>query len=79
MREYMPPKEAGARVGFVMMATIVGMAIGGWLSGWIYEMTGSYHWAFLNGIVWNFLNIGIIAVIVLRGRSGRTPAPQMAT
>lgn len=75
VREYMPPKEAGARVGFVLMATIVGMAVGGWLSGWIYEVTGSYHWAFLNGIAWNFLNIGIMVVIVLRGRGGRTPTP----
>jgi MFS family permease len=40
VREYLPAKEAGARVGFVMMATIVGMALGGWMSGWIYDLTG---------------------------------------
>ena len=79
VREYMPPKEAGARVGFVMMATILGMALGGWLSGWIYEVSGSYHWAFLNGIAWNFLNMGIIAMIVLRGRGGRSRTTQMAS
>lgn len=79
VREYMPPKEAGARVGFVMMATILGMALGGWMSGWIYDVTGSYQWAFLNGIAWNFLNIGIIAIIVLRGRGGSARAGQMAT
>ena len=79
VREYMPPKEAGARVGFVMMATIVGMALGGWLSGWIYDVTGTYFWAFLNGIVWNFLNIGIIAMIVFRGRSGLQKSANLAT
>jgi MFS family permease len=60
VREYMPPSEAGARVGFVMMATIVGMALGGWMSGWIYDVTGGYRMAFINGIAWNFLNIAII-------------------
>ncbi|MGX9351491.1 MFS transporter [Shimia sp. W99] len=68
VREYMPAKEAGARVGFVMMATIMGMALGGWMSGWIYDMSGNYEWAFLNGIAWNFLNIAIMIVILMRGR-----------
>jgi MFS family permease len=68
VREYMPAREAGARVGFVIMATIIGMAIGGWMSGWIYDLTGSYHMAFINGIAWNFLNIGIILLILTRSR-----------
>ena len=64
VREYLPSKEAGARVGLVITATIAGMAIGGWMSGWIYDLTGSYQWAFLNGIAWNFLNIGIMLLIL---------------
>jgi len=72
VREYMPPNEAGARVGFVMMATIFGMALGGWMSGWVYDLTGSYQWAFLNGILWNFLNIAIIGFLFLRGRGTHT-------
>src|SRR6056297_355835 len=68
VREYMPSREAGARVGFVMMMTIMGMALGGWLSGWIYDVTGSYQWAFVNGIVWNGANIAIMIVILMRGR-----------
>ncbi|MES0030196.1 MFS transporter [Mesorhizobium sp. M0040] len=63
VREYMPAKEAGQRVGIVMMATIFGMAIGGWMSGWIYDLTGSYAAAFLNGIAWNLLNI--LAMVLL--------------
>lgn len=70
VREYMPAREAGARVGFVLMATIIGMALGGWMSGWIYDVTGSYQWAFLNGIVWNFLNIAIMILILMKGRRG---------
>ena len=73
VREYMPAREAGSRVGFVIMATIVGMALGGWMSGWIYDVTGSYTWAFLNGIAWNLLNIGVMLAILLRSRPGRAP------
>lgn len=77
VREYMPAREAGARVGFVMMATIMGMAIGGWMSGWIYDVTGSYQLAFVNGIAWNFLNIAILAWLMLRSR-GRGRAQSVA-
>lgn len=68
VREYMPSVEAGRRVGFVIMATIMGMALGGWMSGWIYDVTGSYQMAFINGIVWNFLNMGIMVLILMRTR-----------
>ena len=71
VREYLPAKEAGAHVGFVIMATIIGMALGGWMSGWIYDLTGSYQMAFLNGIGWNFLNIGIVLLILTRSRNQR--------
>ena len=74
VREYMPAKEAGSRVGFVMMATILGMALGGWMSGWIYDVSGSYELAFVNGIAWNALNIAIMGMIWLRTRGGRVAA-----
>jgi MFS family permease len=65
VREYLPAKEAGQRVGIVMTMTIIGMALGGWLSGTIYDVTGSYRAAFLNGIAWNVLNILIVLFILL--------------
>jgi MFS family permease len=73
IREFFPPEEAGVRVATVLMATVFGMALGGWMSGVVFDMTGSYQTAFLNGILWNLLNIGI-AVGLLR-RPGR-PAEQ---
>jgi MFS family permease len=76
VREYMPAKEAGARVGFVLMATIMGMALGGWVSGQIYDWTGSYHWAFVNGIVWNGLNMAILFWLLFRS-TPRTRVGQM--
>ena len=66
IREYLPAREAGQRVGLVVMSTILGMAIGGWMSGWIYDLTGSYRAAFLNGIAWNFLNIAIVIFVLIR-------------
>ena len=66
VREYMPPAEAGRRVGIVMMATTLGMALGGWMSGWIYDLTGSYTAAFMNGIAWNLLNLLVMMVILWR-------------
>ena len=76
VREYLPAREAGARVGFVVMLTIVGMALGAWMSGWIYDLTGSYQWAFLNGILFNGLNLAIVLLLLLRSRPRR---PEMAT
>jgi len=68
VREYLPAREAGQRVGLVIMATIFGMALGGWMSGWIYDLTGSYQWAFLNGIAFNLLNIAVMLTILTRSR-----------
>ena len=68
VREYMPAREAGARVGFVIMLTVLGMALGGWMTGWIYDLSGSYQLAFINGIGWNMLNIVIIGWLLLRAR-----------
>jgi len=70
VREYFAPGEAGARVGTVLMATLAGMALGGWLSGVVFDLTGSYRAAFLNGLAWNLLNVSIVGWLLLRSRSG---------
>jgi MFS family permease len=59
IRDYFPAREAGFRISLVMTATVLGMALGGWLSGKIFDLTGSYQAAFLNGILWNLLNLAI--------------------
>lgn len=69
IREHFAPEEAGARVGSVIMATLVGMALGGWLSGWVFDVTGSYRAAFINGIGWNLLNVSIAVWLYRRVRS----------
>jgi MFS family permease len=74
VREYFPPKEAGARVGTVLMATLLGMALGGWMSGKVFDLTGSYQAAFVNGIGWNLLNLAIALWLLARVRRRQVPA-----
>jgi MFS family permease len=74
VREHFPPAEAGARVGTVLMFTLLGMALGGWMSGKIFDLTGSYTAAFVNGVVFNLLNLAIVLVLWRRTRRGAAPA-----
>jgi len=66
VREHFPARETGARVGAVIMCTMVGMALGGWMSGKVFDLTGSYQAAFLNGIGWNVLNLAIAGFLLFR-------------
>jgi MFS family permease len=66
VRDYFPAQEAGTRLGIVLMATLLGMALGGWMSGVIFDLTGSYRAAFLNGLLWNLLNATIVLWLLLR-------------
>ena len=74
VRDQFPAREAGARVSLVLMATVLGMAAGGWMAGALYDLTGSYQAAFLNGIAWNLLNMGI-ALWLLLARPRRRALP----
>ena len=68
VRETMPANEAATRVGIVIFASVIGMSLGGWVSGVIFDMTGSYAAAFANGFAWNLLNIAIVLLLLLRAR-----------
>ncbi len=74
IREHFPAREAGTRVGIVLMATIIGMAAGGWASGAIFDVTGSYQAAFVNGILWNLLNLAIAVWLLGQPRGRAVPA-----
>ncbi len=76
-RELLPPREAGAKIGLVVCATIFGMAFGGYISGVIFDLTGSYRMAFANGIVWNIFNLAIVGWLLWR-RQRLSPAPALA-
>ncbi len=77
IREAMPASQAATRVGIVILGTVGGMSLGGWMSGVIFDATGSYAAAFMNGLAWNALNVTIITALMLRAR--RRLAFQSAT
>src|SRR5204862_6408335 len=66
VREYFPSREAGGRISLCIMATLFGMALGGWMSGAIFDATGSYAAAFLNGIGFNLLNVSLVVCLLVR-------------
>jgi MFS family permease len=66
VREYFDPREAGTRVSIVLTATLVGMALGGWISGLAFDLTGSYRAAFINGIAFNLFNLTITTWLLRR-------------
>ena len=68
VREAMPASEAATRIGIVIFASVFGMSFGGWISGVIFDATGSYAAAFVNGLAWNLLNIGIMLLLLMRAR-----------
>ena len=71
VREYFRADQAGTRVGLTITATLLGMALGGWASGAIFDKTGSYDAAFLHGIAWNVVPIAVALMLVLRDRQPR--------
>jgi MFS family permease len=68
VRETMPAREAATRVGIVIFASVWGMSFGGWVSGVIFDATGSYAAAFANGLGWNVLNMAIMVALLVRAR-----------
>ncbi len=79
VREHFPSDEAGGRIGVVLFATLVGMALGGWMSGKIFDLTGSYQAAFVNGVLWNVLNGAIVLFLLTRAYGRRLTATGDAT
>jgi hypothetical protein len=71
IRETMPAREAATRVGIVIFATVIGMSFGGWISGVIFDATGSYAAAFANGVAWNAVNVAIVLGLLLLSRRSR--------
>ncbi len=76
VREYFPANEAGSRIGVVIMATIFGMAFGGWASGAIFDLAGSYRAAFAHGVLWNVLNLVIVVWLLRRTTAGSKRAAE---
>ncbi len=73
IRTFFPASQAGWRIGMAFLFTISGMALGGWMAGAIYDVTGTYTWAFVNAIAFNVLNLVIALTLLSRYRRVRAP------
>jgi predicted MFS family arabinose efflux permease len=79
IREYFPPRKTGAQVGAVIMCAMLGMALGGWMSGRLFDLTGSYRVAIFNGIAWNLLNLAIVGTLCCEPARPLPPEFERAT
>ena len=68
IRRYFHARDAGWRIGTVLLFTISGMAIGGWMAGALYDLTGSYTVSYINAIAFNILNLMIAGHLLRRDR-----------
>jgi len=59
VREYFGARIMGATFGAVAFASTLGMALGPWAGGWLYDSLGSYFWLFLGSF-----GIGLGAVAI---------------
>ena len=71
VRDLFPSNEAGWRVPSLLLLSGSGMAVGGWLAGWIFDRTGFYGAAFAAGMVFNVLNLLVVGFLVLQARALR--------
>jgi predicted MFS family arabinose efflux permease len=68
LRELFPASEASWRIPTLLLFSGGGMALGGWLAGFLYDHFGYYAPAFAAGIGANILNMILIGILVGRGR-----------
>ncbi|MCB1804253.1 MAG: MFS transporter [Candidatus Competibacteraceae bacterium] len=75
VRTFFPARDAGWRIGTALFFTMIGMALGGWMAGALYDLTGSYQAAFINAIGFNIMNMVIAAWLLQRFRKVHTTRP----
>src|SRR5262245_15582152 len=68
LRDLFPASEGSWRIPVWFFSNIVGMALGGWLAGYIYDELGSYAPAFMIGLVLNLANVAIMASLAMHRR-----------
>jgi MFS family permease len=74
LRQVFPASEAAWRVPTWFFCNICGMALGGWLAGYLYDELGSYGPGFVVGVGFNVANIALIAWLAARQRQLATYA-----
>ena len=57
-------RQIGTIIGVMTAITTVGGALGAWLGGYVFDMTGSYSSAFMMGGVLTLVSLVIIALFL---------------
>jgi MFS family permease len=68
VREHFSAHESGWRIGVIMLFGTIGAGLGGWLGGFVFDLTASYQWAFVWGVVFNIGNLAIVGTLLGRER-----------
>ena len=66
IRELFPVRGLGWRIGAVYFFGTLGMALGGYLGGAIFDVSGSYRVAFAVGVAFNVANLALLAILMWR-------------
>jgi MFS family permease len=59
VRDFFGPRIMGTLFGAVSMFASLGMALGPWAGGWVFDSYGSYAWLYLGSF-----GIGLAAVAI---------------
>ncbi|MDP6405795.1 MAG: MFS transporter [Alphaproteobacteria bacterium] len=76
IRDHFAAGESGWRIGVIMLFGTIGAGLGGWLGGFVFDLTASYQWAFVLGVIFNIGNLAIIGTLL--GRERRQTAIALA-
>ena len=66
IRLLFPVSQAGGRIAAQYMFAAGGMALGGWIGGVVFDLTGSYSPAFLVAFAFNAMNFVVMSFFHLR-------------
>lgn len=74
-REAFNPRIQGTVLGALSMLSCIGMALGPFLGGWLYDRYGSYAWLYIGSML---VGLAAVGIIMLFPRTRAVPRMQMA-
>jgi uncharacterized membrane protein YsdA (DUF1294 family) len=67
VRELFPAAEASWRIPTLLFLSLLGMGVGAWLAGAIYDAVGFYAAAWWVGIAVNLVQLALLGALIARG------------
>ena len=69
VREMIPVRMSARSMSFVVFFAWIGMGFGGYQGGFTFDLTGSYHWSYINAAIAGMINLIILTAFLVRIRS----------